>query len=668
MADVPVTFTVQAGQGVVVVAGGAANTATVHTGADGVARIGWLTGTTAGSQAVDARVGGLVPVLFTVEARPGPPAMIHIESGDYQTGTVGLALSTLPAVRLRDAHGNATPGIEVAFAPVGASGSIAAARATTDAAGMATPGTWILGTRAGTQRLTVTVDGAAPVELTATAQPGPAVRLERLAGNDQSATVNTAVAVPPAVVARDAWDNAVPGAAVTFTIISGGGSISGFSGSNEATGSVTHASGPSGSATVPGWVLGRIAGANQLRATLGGGTSVDFVATGRAGVPAVLRIREGQGQSAPAGTPLAIPPAVFVGDAFDNPITEIVVGFSISAGGGSVSQTSVPSDALGIASPGAWTLGSAAGPNALQASVPGLPAATFTATALGGGGGGGAGSGGASPASFDIDLRMINPVSATQQAAFNAAAARWTSAITGDLPAVPLSVPAGACGIAHPAITETVDDLLVLISVEEIDGPGKVLGSAGPCFLRSASGLPVLGIILLDSWDLAMIEANGMLTAVIMHEMGHVLGVGTLWRAPPLIGAGSTDPYFTGGGAVSEFLAAGGSTYPGSPVPVENTGGGGTRDGHWRESVFGSELMTGWINGGANPLSAITIASLGDIGFTVDVGAADGFSVSSAAAAHSDDRHAGIELQERRLPVMPVAVDAHGRRVSAAAR
>ena len=61
----------------------------------------------------------------------------------------------------------------------------------------------------------------------------------------------------------------------------------------------------------------------------------------------------------------------------------------------------------------------------------------------------------------------------------------------------------------------------------------------------------------------------------------------------------------------------------GESVPVANTGGPGTADGHWRESVFDNELMTGYLDSGDNPLSAITVGSLGDIGYGVDLDASD---------------------------------------------
>jgi hypothetical protein len=44
------------------------------------------------------------------------------------------------------------------------------------------------------------------------------------------------------------------------------------------------------------------------------------------------------------------------------------------------------------------------------------------------------------------------------------------------------------------------------------------------------------------------------------------------------------------------------------PVPVENSGGAGTRDSHWRDSIFVAEMMTGFVNVGGNPMSRMTIA------------------------------------------------------------
>ncbi len=87
-----------------------------------------------------------------------------------------------------------------------------------------------------------------------------------------------------------------------------------------------------------------------------------------------------------------------------------------------------------------------------------------------------------------------------------------------------------------------------------------------------------------DIADLAQMEADGTLHDVIAHEMGHVLGVGTVWDLKGLlVGAGTANPTFVGPEAMAEFGALLGDGEA-QPVPVENTGGPGTSDGHWRSN------------------------------------------------------------------------------------
>ena len=43
---------------------------------------------------------------------------------------------------------------------------------------------------------------------------------------------------------------------------------------------------------------------------------------------------------------------------------------------------------------------------------------------------------------------------------------------------------------------------------------------------------------------------------------------------------------------MKEYGLLKGPTVKPTPVPVENTGGPGTSDSHWRETVFRSEMMT----------------------------------------------------------------------------
>jgi hypothetical protein len=67
-------------------------------------------------------------------------------------------------------------------------------------------------------------------------------------------------------------------------------------------------------------------------------------------------------------------------------------------------------------------------------------------------------------------------------------------------------------------------------------------------------------------------------------------------------------------------------------VPVENMGGEGTRDSHWRESVLRNELMTGFVAEAGNPISRITVGSLQDLGYVVDMNAAEPYSLPNLLA------------------------------------
>ncbi|MCI0458891.1 MAG: hypothetical protein L0Z62_18180, partial [Gemmataceae bacterium] len=126
-----------------------------------------------------------------------------------------------------------------------------------------------------------------------------------------------------------------------------------------------------------------------------------------------------------------------------------------------------------------------------------------------------------------------------------------------------------------------------------------------------------------DTADLATLEASGQLYDVVLHEMGHLFGIGTIWQALGLLtGAGTTNPRFLGARATAEYNALFGTSA--TSVPVEGRPSPvGSRDGHWRESVFGNELLTPYISGSSNPLSRVTVAALADLGYTVNLSAAD---------------------------------------------
>ncbi len=339
--------------------------------------------------------------------------------------------------------------------------------------------------------------------------------------------------------------------------------------------------------------------------------------------PANLAVTAGDGQTAAAGSAVPVAPAVRVTDAGGSPVAGVSVSFSVTAGGGGVSGSPAVTGTDGVATVGGWTLGGIPGLNELTAQVGALQPITFTATAIGG---------------FDVQLQYLTGATTAQRQAFDNAAGRWESLVIGDLPDALLNAQAGQCGSNSPAVNETIDDLLILVTVESIDGPGGVLGSAGPCFVRLPSNLPILGQMRFDTDDLDVLQATGLLELVILHEMGHVLGVGTLWQSQGLLVdpslSGGADPHFSGPQAIAAFDNVGGSSYAGGKVPVEDTGGTGTADGHWRESVLDTELMTGFLDAGQpNELSIVTVESLEDQGYTTNSNGADTFTLGALAVA-----------------------------------
>lgn len=222
---------------------------------------------------------------------------------------------------------------------------------------------------------------------------------------------------------------------------------------------------------------------------------------------------------------------------------------------------------------------------------------------------------------YNITLNFAPGSAQSVVTAMQTAAARWQGVVTQGLPSVQVNIRANSCG-SNAAFSGTVDDLLVFTGSKTIDGPGGILAQSGPCSVRSSNGLTTYSTLIFDSADLA--QFGSQLAAIATHELGHSLGIGTLWSRKGLIqGAGTSNPTSNGVNAVREWRALGGS----GNVPIENTGGAGTRDGHWREATFNNELMTGFLNSGFNPLSRVTIGGIQDLGYQVNYGAADAYSL-----------------------------------------
>ena len=367
-----------------------------------------------------------------------------------------------------------------------------------------------------------------------------------------------------------------------------------------------------------------------------------------------VTIVSGDGQSAQLGETLSQDLVVRTSDALGNTVANVNVLFSVAQGGGSLSATAVRTNGQGMAS-STWTVGSQEGPQQVTVSAVTNSGgeAAFSAVAT----------------DFKIELVFITNGTPSQDAAFLAVADRWMNILRGELPEVDFSsnpVLANTCIQGQPEVSGTIDDLRIYIDITPIDGPLGTLGQAGPCQIRTTSQLPVLGFMQLDAADVTRLEEDGDLMDVALHEMGHVLGIGTLWGNfdtllvnPSLPSNPGADTHFAGAAAIAAFDAAGGMAYTGgAKVPVDNQAAVGSSDAHWREPVLQLELMTRELTPGVtNPLSAITTESLADLGYSVDSSGADPFSATFSAPARltaSGGRVINLENDTYRGPLQVV--------------
>ena len=217
---------------------------------------------------------------------------------------------------------------------------------------------------------------------------------------------------------------------------------------------------------------------------------------------------------------------------------------------------------------------------------------------------------------FDIELVFLGSFTERQKRMLHRATRRWMSIIIDDLPDYEFTQGwSGQCGDHSIEIPpgERIDDLRIYVASFEGDA---AVGWARPDILREETHLPVVGCMAFDL-------KRGYLPVVGPHEIGHVLGFGSLWRRFGFYQNPSrVDQHFNGPLAIAAFNEAGGRDYRGAKVPVAG--------GHWRGEVFGSELMRSI---GGSALSAITVQSLADLGYGVDVTQADPYILPSARAS-----------------------------------
>ncbi|MFN2636091.1 MAG: leishmanolysin-related zinc metalloendopeptidase [Gemmatimonadaceae bacterium] len=367
-----------------------------------------------------------------------------------------------------------------------------------------------------------------------------------------------------------------------------------------------------------------------------------------------VAVQSGDAQTALAGAtvgPIVIAPE----DANGLVVPGQTATFSVIAGGGTIANTTGTVNPDGTITAPSWTLGKSAVPQQLQVTVGGFTT-TISATVQ---------------TAYKIQVVFYGrPLSANEQALFTNAAARIRALVVGAVPDVTTGTASpDSCGARGAApLPSTIQGVIIYAAIDSIDGPGKTLAQSGPCYIRVNNGQndwrTSVGVMGFDSADFHVSSPNVQET--ITHEMMHVLGFGVFWDSNStnlLINNGTPAVAYTGAGGIAGCKAIGGTVTCASSVPVEGTQGGpGTLYSHWRESTFGSELMTGFIQAGTNPLSAMSIRSLEDLGYTVNANAADAYRIpggsltaagaTSAAVVTPGDWERRIKVRPRSLPTV----------------
>ena len=284
---------------------------------------------------------------------------------------VALQASPRPAVIVKDKNGKPLANQTVTFAIAAGNGSVTGASVVTGKDGIATVGSWTLGTTAGDQKLSATTGSLPAVVFVVSAKPGIPAQLSAV-NDGQQGNAGTALANQVGVLIKDSHGNLVSGATANFAPANGSGSVNPVSAVSDLNGKA-----------LTQWTLGTAAGPMKVVATVGSLPAVNLTATANSGVAASVAKQDlSDNQIGTVGVALGRPVGVIVRDAFGNPVQGVSVSFA-PANGSSVQPVSATTDASGMAST-SWTMGTVAGQMNMNVTAGSLAPLAFVATAKAG--------------------------------------------------------------------------------------------------------------------------------------------------------------------------------------------------------------------------------------------------------------------------------------------
>ncbi len=158
-----VTFTAAIGSGTI-------TGSPATTNAQGIATVGaWTLGTTPGVKSVAATFPGLSLAAFNATATTGPAAVMAVSAGNNQVANTSVTLPIAPSAVVTDLYGNPVAGVTVTFAVTSGGGTVTGTTPTTSNSGIATVGSWTMGSVTGVNTLTASSPGLTAVTFSASA-------------------------------------------------------------------------------------------------------------------------------------------------------------------------------------------------------------------------------------------------------------------------------------------------------------------------------------------------------------------------------------------------------------------------------------------------------------------------------------------------------------------
>ncbi|MBL8220712.1 MAG: Ig-like domain-containing protein, partial [Bryobacterales bacterium] len=288
----------------------------------------------------------VIPVVFNNNPASLPTVQVVQPTTESLTGQVGTTVPAAIQVRVAagSGPGSGTPIPNVAISAstgndpnFGVSARCSETTGLTDANGFASCDL-VLGSRIGTAPLTIYVGGQSVAQINLTTTPGLPGKVVVVQGDGQ--TGNAGALLPLALVARveDAFGNALPNAAVSWTIESGTATL------------VNTINRSDNSARVSTLVrLGNSPGQIRIRVSAQGGSSaatVTFTVSVTISATQIRRV-SGDSQSAQVNTAFGEQLVAQVLDANNAPVANVPVTFTVRSGSATVGTPTATSDANG---------------------------------------------------------------------------------------------------------------------------------------------------------------------------------------------------------------------------------------------------------------------------------------------------------------------------------